>query len=65
MATAVPVDVMRDVRGRIKEMKAQADLHAMDAITSTTKSEVLRAEALRLENLYDGWLRAFPDTDPN
>lgn len=65
MATAIPVDVVRDVRNRILEARGKADSLQIDSMKLAMQAETMRAEALRLEMLYDKWLVQFPETVTN
>jgi hypothetical protein len=57
--TQLPEKVINQARSRVRDMKAQADIHRMDALVATTKAETLHAEALRLEVLCDAWESEF------
>ena len=61
MATSIPIDVIRDTRNMIDEMKVRSDDLRILADKKTVQADVLYSEALRLESMYDSWLKSFPE----
>lgn len=62
MATSIPIDVVRDVKNMVAEMRSRSDILEQDAHEKMVRADVLQKEAMYLEMLYDNWLKQFPDT---
>ena len=62
MARSIPIDVIREMRNKISDMKAKSDCLKMDANEAKIKADLLHYEALRLEMMVDKWMELFPDT---
>jgi hypothetical protein len=63
MATSIPVDVMRDIRMKIYNMRQEAKGLFESGNALKQKGEFLISEANNLETIADGWKKSFPDTE--
>jgi len=60
MATHIPIDVLRDMEQRIKDIKSEARVCRLAERDKRTQAEVLENEAGRLEDMFDKWKVLFP-----
>jgi hypothetical protein len=64
MAT-IPIDVMRDMKNRITDLNAKVRKLQQQADEINVQAQTLHVVAIELENMYDSWRAAFPDSaDP-
>ncbi len=59
---SIPVEVIRDIRKKITAMKLEGTKQREASKLAECRAEVYEGEALRLEKMVDGWIKAFPDT---
>jgi len=60
--TEIPVDVMRDIRRKHRDLKAQAQREQEDANAIMERAKEKYRLALELESMADAWKKMFPDT---
>ena len=62
MATSIPIDVVRDTKKMFTDMKSRANNLRIEANEKNVQADLLYNQALKIESMYDGWFKCFPDT---
>jgi hypothetical protein len=62
MATSIPIDVMRDTKNMFTDMKSKANNLRIEANEKNVQADLLYNQAMKIESMYDNWLKCFPET---
>lgn len=62
MATSIPIDVMRDTKIMFTDMKSKANNLRIEANEKNVQADLLYNQAMKIESMYDNWLKCFPET---
>lgn len=60
MAKSIPIDVIRDMRNKIRDMKACVKTLRRQENEARIKAEIIDMQAGDLEDMVDKWEKIFP-----